>query len=244
MAIITGTAVLSVGTGMKSSKLRDAARAVQLYTRHAKAVALLKQRPVVLLFEQVCENGAFVKSRVSISYSGDAGGSGGTGIGVGHNGSGASDGRTRTLSGLIVGADDMTDMDGMVVEPPPAAGEAADDPLMAQPREFEGIRIDARLREEEVQRPRVSVFSNVDVLLNKKKAEEARTREAERAARERDGFDDAAQDPEEKEASFSVVYEANGRCEPFQVTVYKDGADERDGLTVSIGRFGRTVTGD
>ena len=49
---------------------------------------------------------------------------------------------------------------------------------------------------------------------------------------------------EEKESSFSVVYEANGRCDPFLVTVFKDGTDERDGLTVSIGRFGRTVTGD
>ena len=47
---------------------------------------------------------------------------------------------------------------------------------------------------------------------------------------------------EEKENSFSVVYEANGRCEPFVVRVFKDGMEDRDALTVNINRFGRPVT--
>ena len=49
---------------------------------------------------------------------------------------------------------------------------------------------------------------------------------------------------EEKENSFSVVYEANGRCEPFVVRVFKDGMEDRDALTVNINRFGRPVTED
>ena len=250
MAIILGSAVMSVGTGMKSARLRDAARTVQLYTRHAKAVALLKQRPVVLQFEEVCENGQFLKSRVSLTFSGDATGSGEQGIGVGHNGSGSSDGLTRTLSGLVVGAD--VTAEGFLA--PSDDTDEAPDPLMAEPREFEGIRIQAKLKEEEVARSRISVFSNADTLLKRKAEADAAKREQEQARAERlgkvadkkadDKEDEAFKEEEEKESSFSVVYEANGRCDPFLVNIFKDGTDERDGLTVSIGRFGRTVTGD
>ena len=65
MAILVGTAVASVGAGMKSAKIRDAARAVQLYARHAKAIALLKQRPVVLTIEEIAELMDLERSTVS-----------------------------------------------------------------------------------------------------------------------------------------------------------------------------------
>jgi len=245
MAVIMGSAVMSVGTGMKSARLRDAARAVQLYTRHAKAVALLKGRPVVLQFEEVMENGEFVKSRISLAFSGDAA-AGGSAIGVGHAGSGGSDGLTRTLSGIVVGGDT-----GGESEPVADGGGEAQDPLMAEPREFEGIRINATTRSEEEVRPRISVFSTADFLMKKTAEEKARKAQAASAKAEAEGVltknvKDADEDKpeEEKESSFSVVYEANGRCEPFVVNVYKDGTDERDGLKVSIGRFGRPVTED
>lgn len=247
MAVIMGSALMSVTAGMRSAAVRDAARTVQQYVRHAKAVALLKQRPVVLQFEEVNENGEFVKSRISLTFSGDAQG-GGSGIGMAR-GSVASDGLTRTLSGQLVDPNAGAEIaaGGM---PSTAAGEPQD-PLMAEPREFEGVRISARLRDEtEVARPRISVFSNVDVILKKKAAEAARAKEKEREAQERSlgavigKSDDDQKEEEDKESSFSVVYEANGRCEPFVVTVYKDGMDERDGLTVNISRFGRPVTED
>ena len=238
MAVIMGTAVVSVSAGLKSARVRDAARAVQLYARHAKAVALLKQRPVVLTFEEVNENGEFVKSRVSISFSGDASG-GGPGIGMARGG--GSDGLTRTISGQVVGG---VAPDG---EPDaaPAAADDGKDPLMAEPREFPGVRIVARSREEETSaRPRISVFSNVDVLLKKRSDENARAREREAEKLGKAVGDDGTRENEDRESSFSVVYEANGRCEPFNVSVFRDGADERDGLNIAIGRFGRPVTED
>ena len=131
----------------------------------------------------------------------------------------------------------------------PSAGDAPD-PLMAEPREFQGVRISAMLQDETQTRPRISVFSNVDVLLKKKAAETERAKEKERAAAERSmgvvigRSDDDQREVEEKENSFSVVYEANGRCEPFVVRVFKDGMEDRDALTVNINRFGRPVTED
>ena len=239
MAVIMGTAVVSVSAGLKSARVRDAARAVQLYARHAKAVALLKQRPVVLTFEEVNENGEFVKSRVSISFSGDASG-GGPGIGMARGG--GSDGLTRTISGQVVGG---LAPDGEPDAAPAAAADDGKDPLMAEPREFPGVRIVARSREEETSaRPRISVFSNVDVLLKKRSDENARAREREAEKLGKAVGDDGTRENEDRESSFSVVYEANGRCEPFNVSVFRDGADERDGLNIAIGRFGRPVTGD
>jgi prepilin-type N-terminal cleavage/methylation domain-containing protein len=255
MAVVMGSAVMSVTAGMRSAAVRDAARTVQQYVRHAKAVALLKQRPVVLQFEEVNENGEFVKSRISLTFSGDAQSGGDQGIGMAR-GATAADGLARTLSGELVDPEAGMELADAGTETA-AAGQAsasvdeAQDPLMAEPREFLGVRISARLRDEtETTRPRISVFSNVDVLLKKKAAETARAREKEREAKERSlgavigSNDDDQKEEEEKDASFSVVYEANGRCEPFVVTVYKDGADEREGLTVNISRFGRPVTED
>lgn len=106
------------------------------------------------------------------------------------------------------------------------------------------------LQDETQTRPRISVFSNVEVLLKKKAAEAERAKEKERAAAERSmgvvigRSDDDQRKVEEKENSFSVVYEANGRCEPFVVRVFKDGMEDRDALTVNINRFGRPVTED
>lgn len=232
MAILVGTAVLSVGTGMKSARLRDAARAVQLYTRHAKAVALLKQRPVVITFEDVLEDGEFQKSRISIAFSGDAESRGTTVFGAG------GDGQTRNLLGEVVGGDELG-------EPPPSDdGGETKDPLMAEPREFEGIHVRGALRDErDEQRPRISVFSNVDVLLKKSADETAKKKEKSlEKGTKTDADGETNENQVDEETKFSVVYEANGRCDPYTVKVFKDGQDEDDGLVVNIGRFGRPVT--
>lgn len=245
MAVIVGTAVASVAAGMKSARLGEAARAVQQYARHAKAVALLKQRPVVLTIEEIAENGEFVKSRLSISYSADdsagsaAMASGGAGFGVA-----GGVGTVQTLSG-----EDVVDSSGDAAAVQ-SAGDAPD-PLAAEPREFEGIRIHAEAKENlEANRPRISVFSNVDFLLRKsaeKKAEEER-KAAERQGVAASGASGGEEDDDafgaDSEHSFSAVYEANGRCEPYVVRVWKEGADERDALEINVGRFGRPVTSD
>lgn len=235
MAVLVGTAVVSVGAGMKSARLRDAARAVQLYTRHAKAVALLKQRPVVITFEEILDGGEFQKSRISIAFSGDAEATGTTVFGAG------GDGLTRNLLGEVVGEDAEPE-----VAPSADAGGETSDPLMAEPREFEGIHVRGSLRDEETERrPRISVFSNVDVLLKKSSDEQAKKKEKQLENGTKSAADDETEeDRVDEETKFSVVYEVNGRCDPYTVKVFKDGQDEDGGLVVNIGRFGRPVTGE
>ena len=239
MAVLVGTAVTSLSAGLKSARMRDATRAVQQYVRHAKAVALLKQRPVVITFEEISENGEFVKSRISMDYSGDAvQEQGATPLGQGFAVSG---GGATTLSGRSV--DEEAGAAVPAGDPSPE-----DDPLAAPPREFEGIHVRGELQENrEEARARISVFSNVDVLLRKSAAEREKAAQAEREKTGAPSEDaDTAESGEEKdeEQTFSAVYEANGRCDPYVVRVWKDGDDENDAMTISVGRFGRTVTGD
>lgn len=263
MAILVGTAVLSLGAGLKSARMRDAARTVEQYIRHAKAVALLKQRPVVITFEEIAEDGVFARSRVSLDFSGDASQAQTlTPLGQGFMTGG---GQVQTLSGRTKDGEIAA-----VVEPLPeeneaktlsssasavaaGAGMAADDPLAAPPREFEGIHVRGELQEDRTEgRARISVFSNVDFLLKqsaaRKQAKEsaassgqddedlAARADAEREKKEKD-------EEQDKDTSFSVVYEANGRCDPFVVRVWKEGDDEQDATEIFVGRFGRVVPG-
>lgn len=235
MAVLVGTAVLSVGSGLKSARLRDAARAVTYCTRHAKAVALLKQRPVVVSFEELYEGGDFVKSRISVEYSKDAeAGVSASGAGRG----GGTDGQARTLSGALV-----AEVDADAV---PAAGDDADgDPLALEPKEFEGVHVRAQVRNERDEtRPRISVFSNVDALRRRSAEDAAKAKEKSSSTREgaEDNADSAVSDEVDGETAYSVVYEANGRCEPYTIRIWKEGDSEDSAITVNIGMFGRPVT--
>lgn len=232
VGILVGTAAVSLGAGVKSAQMADAARAVQQYAGHARAIALLKQRPVVLTITEIAEDGVFAKSRLSTSYGKDAeaegaGASGGAGFGV----AGATGGRVLTLSGVPV--------DGAEVGDEPA--DLADDPLAPEPRDFEGIHIRGQLKEDlEKRRSRISVFSTADLLLrrNREQEEKARAKHGEEGGEPADG---AAEAEPDRETTFSVVYEPNGRCDPYLVKVWKDGTSEDRAMTLEVGRFGRVV---
>ena len=255
MAILVGTAVTSLSAGLKSAHMRDAARAVQQYVRHAKAVALLKQRPVVITFEEVEESGEFTGSRISLSASGDAKAEqGATPLGRGFRSGGG--GSAKTL--LWNPGEGVYEPEQPVAAAPVSAaarsaadGLEEDDPLAAPPRVFAGIHIRAERQEERVEsrgpRARNSSFSNVDYLVGKAADEKEKDRAAarEKAGEEaRDDSDGDGKKESEGESRYSALYEANGRCDPYVVRVWKDGEDESTAMTISVGRFGRAVTGD
>ncbi len=236
VGFLVGAAVVGLGAGKKAIQMADAMRAVQQCARHARSVALLKQRSVVLTIEEVVEGGVFVKSQISISFSKDAeaegaGASGGAGFGVASSG-----GQTRTLSGRLVNTTDE------------AGEEELNDPLFAKPRVFEGIHIKGILKEEtEERRSLISVFSTADFHLRKSKEEreKARAKLEESASddkkeKEKDEAEGAAAEPD-KASSFSVVYEPNGRCDPYFIKLWKDGTDEEKGEKLEFTRFGRVI---
>lgn len=235
MAILIGSAAVNLGAGMRSTHVRDASRAVQQYVRHAKSVALLKQRPAVLKFEEITEDGVFVKSRISLSFAGDSVQAAGA-TPLGKSFGGGSGGSVTTLS--------WNPINDPVEEAPEDAepldeGESSpeDDPLYAPPREFPGVHVRGELQPDPgTRRTGISVFSNVGVLLRKSTAEQ------EKAKSEEDPAKAEGAEERDEEHEFAVVYETNGRCEPYEVRIWKDGEREEDAVTFRMGRFGRIVT--
>ena len=211
--------------------MADATRAVQQYAGHARAIALLKQRPVVLTIEEFVEDGVFVKSRISVSYSKDASSEGeGISHGAGFGPAGSGQGGVVTLAGVPV---DEEDAGGAEVED-------VNDPLSPEPRDFEGVHIRGELKGDLAQkRSRISVYSNVDTLRRQNREQQAKAK-LEESGVAADGTDSAAEE-QTTDSSFSIVYEPNGRCDPFLVKIWKDGTDEEKAVTLEVGRFGRVV---
>ena len=237
MAILIGTAAVNLGAGLRSTHVRDATRAVQQFVRHAKSVALLKQRPVVLTFEEITEEGVFTKSRISLSFEGDAE-QGGAAAPLGKGFEDPTGGRVTTLAwNPYKNAEDEMAV-APTEEEPVAEGpaEPEDDPLYAPPREFPGVHVRGELQPEPgTRRTGISAFSNVDVLIRRASAQKANP---DPAAADKPG----AAEEKDEEHTFSVVYETNGRCEPYEVRIWKDGEREEDAETFRMGRFGRIVT--
>jgi prepilin-type N-terminal cleavage/methylation domain-containing protein len=218
MAAIIGTAVLSVGSGVRTANQRNATRGVLQYIRHARAIALLKSRPVVVTFEEVNKDGSFAFTRLSLAYSQD--GSSKSGI--------VEKGTVQTLTGETMELAVDTSEEG--------------DALSVEPREFEGIRIRVEYKDvAEEKKKSISVFSNVDFL--KKKAAEKKkvvVEEEEEKEKKSSGKEDDSSTLEALgEMSASVVYETNGRCDPYIVTIWKDGTDPDEGQRISVDRFGK-----
>ena len=234
VGLLVGVAAANLGAGVKSAQMADATRAVQQYAGHARAIALLKQRPVVLTFEEIVEDGVFVKSRVSTSYSKDVTAEGGgVAYGVGFGAAGSGGGGAVTLSGLPV---DDSELAG-------DEDSEEDDPLAPEPRDFEGIHIVGELKEDlEKERSRISVFSTADFLLRQNREQQERSRAKREESGASAGGDDATSGEEQvAESTFSVVYEPNGRCDPYIVKIWKDGADETKAISLEVGRVGRIV---
>lgn len=212
VAAMLGAAVLSVSTGTQSARLRNAVRGVKQFGRHARAMALLRQAPYVMTVSEVWKGGDFVKSRIEVK---------GT---AATSGAARGGGTMKDVTGKYVGGEDGGDVE--------TASSLAN--LGEEPKEYEGVRIKIEMladdgRSKQRERSGVSVFSNVDFL-------RGMAAQAQPAAEEGDknpgGSEDEAREP------VSVIYETNGRCRPYLVTVYADGQDEDKGQKIRFDRFG------
>ena len=85
------------------------------------------------------------------------------------------------------------------------------------------------------------MYSNVDTLRRQNREQQAKAKaKLEESGVAADGTDSAAEE-QTIDSTFSIVYEPNGRCDPFQVKIWKDGTDEEKAVTLEVGRFGRVV---
>ena len=246
MATMVSVAALSVRSGQDAARVKGAARDLMAAIRHARSMALVMMQPAVITYstaridDEICAQVSVEGAKMISSSTSET---------------------VETLSGEIVNRDgtpveDKRRTKAAEEEEPSVigekGGESMEDILFApiSAEVVKGVRIKVTMgdellqseEEDEKKANKISVFSNVDYLLGKykeKKSDEAKAAEASAA-------DAPPANSDEDQEPVSIVWEANGRCDPHRVWVYLDGKKPESGLCIKVDRFGaaKIVSGD
>ena len=241
LAIMATAAVVGVRSGQDAARVKGATRDIMAAIRHARSMALVMMQPAIITYSTE-RDGDDVCAKITVD-------------GAKLMSSGSSD-TVQTLSGEIVHRDGSKVEDAKkpaVGEDEPkellgdSGGDSVEDVLFApiSSEVVRGVRIKVltgdelaeTTQTEQKSANRISVFSNVDYLLGKYK--EKKTEEAKAAAEQPvDQQASPANGSGEDQEPVSLVWEANGRCDPHRVLVYLDGKNPESGLCINIDRFG------
>jgi len=238
MATMVSVSVVSIRAGQNSARIKSATRNVMASIRHARSMALVMMQPAIVTYstttvdEEVCAQVKVECAKIADSHK--------------------SSDIVETLSGELIhrdGTEVKRDAKGPhVEEEEPVLAEGDGQTVMDvlfEPISTEvvrGVRIKVavgddlpQFEQEEKKANKISVFSNVDYLLGKyrdQKQEEKKKDEEESASATTPEKADESQEP------VSIVWEANGRCDPHRVWVYLDGSSPENGLCIKVDRFG------
>ena len=233
IAITISVSMLGMGAGTAAARLRGTSRDAFATIRQARSLALVTGRPCVLTY--VDSSGEGSSARIDITaaklVSSQAA-------------------EVQTLSGETrrIGGD----ADGAADGESSGGGEKIEE-ILFSPVDSEVLK-DVRIKVEKEgdagygdvseakAKSKISAFSNVDYLLGKfteSRKEEGGAADSDGAGKE-DGPDAAApsQDAAGKGETVSVVWEANGRCEPHKVWIYPAGSGRERGVRIEVDRFG------
>ena len=243
LAIMATAAVVGVRSGQDAARVKGATRDIMAAIRHARSMALVMMQPAIITYSTE-RDGDDVCAKITVD-------------GAKLMSSGSSD-TVQTLSGEIVRRDGSKVDDAKktaVGEDEPkellgdSGGDSVEDVLFApiSSEVVRGVRIKVltgdelaettQTETEQKSANRISVFSNVDYLLGKykeKKTEEAKAASEQPADQQASPANGSGEDQE----PVSLVWEANGRCDPHRVLVYLDGKNPESGLCINIDRFG------
>lgn len=241
LAIMATAAVVGVRSGQDAARVKGATRDIMAAIRHARSMALVMMQPAIITYSTE-RDGDDVCAKITVD-------------GAKLMSSGSSD-TVQTLSGEIVRRDGSKVDDAKkpaVGEDEPkellgdSGGDSVEDVLFApiSSEVVRGVRIKVltgdelaeTTQTEQKSANRISVFSNVDYLLGKykeKKTEEAKAASEQPADQQASPANGSGEDQE----PVSLVWEANGRCDPHRVLVYLDGKNPESGLCINIDRFG------
>lgn len=241
LAIMATAAVVGVRSGQDAARVKGATRDIMAAIRHARSMALVMMQPAIITYSTE-RDGDDVCAKITVD-------------GAKLMSSGSSD-TVQTLSGEIVHRDGSKVDDAKkpaVGEDEPkellgdSGGDSVEDVLFApiSSEVVRGVRIKVltgdelaeTTQTEQKSANRISVFSNVDYLLGKykeKKTDEAKAASEQPADQQASTANGSGEDQE----PVSLVWEANGRCDPHRVLVYLDGKNPESGLCINIDRFG------
>ena len=247
IVIMLATAVMSVASGRGAVRVKEATRGVIQLSRYASALALLRQRPVVVTFHH---NG-----KIEVRLSGEATGSD-------EAGSPSDpiyrevDGKTTLTAAEYSAEDDEED------ESPPekvrdAAAGGSTGASSVLPDEEKGYFYTKRvldpetLAKEDTEGTYQGVTFTVEVLgedgepLDRDLAAARSLRQPERERKNADGEPVDEKLEEEAEPPVSVTYETNGNVNPHRIIVRLEGESEaEEGFAINISRSGKATVGD
>ena len=250
MGTMVAVATISVRSGQDAARVKGATRDMMAAIRHARSMALVMMQPTVITYsttrvdDEVCANVEVEGVKMLSSNSSET---------------------VETLSGEVVMRDGSSveeheaavkaaareaekakaaGAEGAVADE--SAGETMEEILFAPIANevVRGVRVkvtmgDELIRTEESEKKsanKISVFSNVDYLLGKYREKKSEEKAAAEALAE--SSDAAPSSPDEDQEPVSLVWEANGRCDPHRVWVYLDGKKPESGLCIKVDRFG------
>ncbi len=243
MAIMATSAVLGVRAGQDAARVKGATRDIMASIRHARSMALVMMQPAVITYSTI-----HVDDEVCAQIKVD---------GAKLMGKTSSD-TVQTLSGEVVMRDGTKVEDAKKKKTAAdeetkelldeSGGDSMEDYLFAplSNEVMRGVRIKVAVgdelssfeQEEKKTANKISVFSNVDYLLGKYKDKKAEEKKAEEEKAAESQSASASAGNEEDQEPVSVVWEANGRCDPHRVWVYLDGSTPEKGLCIKIDHFG------
>ena len=250
MGTMVAVATISVRSGQDAARVKGATRDMMAAIRHARSMALVMMQPTVITYsttrvdDEVCANVEVEGVKLLSSKSSET---------------------VETLSGEVVMRDGSSveeheaavkaaareaekakaaGAEGAVADE--SAGETMEEILFAPIANevVRGVRVkvtmgDELIRTEEAEKKsanKISVFSNVDYLLGKYREKKSEEKAAAEALAE--SSDAAPSSPDEDQEPVSLVWEANGRCDPHRVWIYLDGKKPESVLCIKVDRFG------
>ncbi len=255
IVIMLATAVVSVASGRGAVQVKEATRGVIQLSRYASALALLRQRPVVVTFHH--------SGKIEVRISGEATGS--SEVGKPADPIYREVDGTQTLTAEEYAAEDGDDEDipnapkkkgSSLTKGEAEVGAGGGKGSTAEDRSgffFTRRVLDPEeLAKEDAEGEYKGVTFTVEVLGEDGEpldSEVAASRSLRQPKREKKIADDDLDDDDEEDgatvAPVSVTYETNGNVNPHRVTVRLEGESEMsEGLTISISRSGKATVGE
>ena len=257
IGVMMAGALLTIGSGRDIARLKEASRGVAQMAHYANALALLRQRPVVLSYTQKTGEGDTPITCIEVRLSGES-------MAVAGGGKPA-DPIYREVNGqdtsaasaqVAVQEADETDPGGdtvaekagvfftrQILNPAELTKEDAS-------REFEGISIELELLGEDGaavdERTATMLRDQAEGILNNRKTAIAAwsNTSGEIDTKSRDDDKDDKNSVTEKPPDH-VIFETNGNCQPHRIVLRMKGEDGKsDGLTITVSRTGKVTIGD
>lgn len=245
VAIMLGGAVIGVVANMNSANTAVGVRRAFQLAKQARKMALLKQKSSMIHIEEVYDGQEFIGMRFEVSSPND------------QKDDTPDATNLRNMSGELIndpalkeqiedGATGDDEMDNeseeegpnedplsLIIDDPKESDAEAKGLVLPREHSFRGVRVKVVFggEEDETDEP-VSVFSTVRAVKNSVWA----------AKKKRDAEFEAQKNAEEAmtpaNAPQEIVYEPNGCCTPYELHIYKDGADELDATIIRVDKFG------